>query len=63
MSRSKVKQLYELPPLKGMQVSDTGDMFATRVPGGWLFESYNPEREVTAMCFVPLDYEFQTESK
>ncbi len=54
------KDIYSLN-LGEVAVAEDGFLFTTvlRVPGGWLYRSYDKGNGIGGVCFVPYDNEFQ----
>lgn len=54
------KNLYELK-LHESSVAVDGNLFivCTRVPGGWIYNSYDKSHNILGSVFVPFDNEFQ----
>lgn len=56
-----MKSIYQLN-LHEMVVVEDSNLFTTafRVPGGWIYRSYDKSAQIMGSVFVPFDNEFQT---
>ena len=56
------KDIYELILHEGAIAEDNQSLFTTvlRVPGGWMYRSFDKSHNILASVFVPFDNEFQS---
>lgn len=47
------KTMYDLKLNESMRITDYGQIYITRVPGGWIYDGHTA-------CFVPYNSEFKT---
>ena len=59
---AQIAQNGLLPAVYSMKLHETitvgEDMYATRVPGGWIYEIQKPQVNVLETVFVPFNNEF-----
>jgi hypothetical protein len=60
ISKSEIrKTIYDLELHESLQFNDKNTYtFCTRVPGGWIYEFYNPDDRCPVITFVPYSAEF-----
>ena len=57
----KEKNIYELELHEETGIS--AYLYATRVPGGWIYSSYNGSSDMQVQVFVPFSNEFQNQNE
>lgn len=57
-------KLYKMK-LGDVEIVEDQNLFTTalRVPGGWVFRSYDKQSKILGSVFVPWDNEFQEEAE
>ena len=53
----KKQQIYKMKLHETINIAP--DVFATRVPGGWIYEFQKPAADILEIVFVPFDNGFQ----
>ena len=59
--KMKEKNIYELELHEETGISKY--FYATRVPGGWIYSSYNGSSDMQFQVFVPFNNEFQNQNE
>lgn len=57
----KEKSIYDLKLHEETGISNY--FYATRVPGGWIYSSYNGSSDMQFQVFVPFNNEFQNQNE